>query len=295
MARSQGPDAILSAIQRNDVAAVRSLLDKGVSPAAEDSDGDNALFYAALYSSPECMELLLSRGADVNGRNRGGQTPLMWCAHDTAKMRLLIRYKADVNVVGRSGNTPLLVAAVGVDTYDAMKLLLDNGADVHAVNKKKETVLMRAACFGNARSVGLLLGRGLKIDAQEAQGMTALYLALINENKDAFRLLLDSGADVNVISRSGWSGLTAAMIDDPELFQAVLDRTRDVNHADNDGMTPLMWVVYNEHDRPEFVRALLDRGARVNMKAKDGSTALMWARKKGNTATVAVLVKAGAK
>src|SRR5690349_14350713 len=44
--RAQGPDDLLSAIQRNNINDVRKLLDAGVSPAAADSDGDNALFYA---------------------------------------------------------------------------------------------------------------------------------------------------------------------------------------------------------------------------------------------------------
>jgi ankyrin repeat protein len=293
--RAQGPGDLLLAIQQNDIESVRRQLDMGVSPAAADAQGDPALFYAALYGSRACMELLLSRGADANGRNGSGQTALMWCAHDTAKLRLLLRYKADVNAVSRSGNSALMVAAVGTDTYEAMKILLDNGADVQTVNKRKETVLMRAASFGNARSIGLLMGRGLVIDAQNGEGMTALMMAMQGENKEAFRLLLDSGADVNVTSRAGWNGLTATIIDDPGLFRAVLDRLRDVNQADADGITPLIWTVYNEHDHPEFVQALLDRGAKVNVKSKDGNTVLAWARRKGNTASVALLLKAGAK
>jgi len=59
-------------------------------------------------------------------------------------------------------------------------------------------------------------------------------------------------------------------------------------------MTALMWATYNEHDNPEIIQAFLDKGALVNIKAKDGSTALSWAMKKGNTATVALLKKAGA-
>ena len=61
------------------------------------------------------------------------------------------------------------------------------------------------------------------------------------------------------------------------------------------GITPLMWAVYNEHDNVDIVKAMLDKGANVNLKADDGSTALSWALKKGNTGTVALLKKAGAK
>ena len=60
-------------------------------------------------------------------------------------------------------------------------------------------------------------------------------------------------------------------------------------------MTPLMWATYNEHDSPQIIQAFLDKGADINIKAKDGSTALSWAMKKGNTETVALLKKVGAK
>ena len=59
-------------------------------------------------------------------------------------------------------------------------------------------------------------------------------------------------------------------------------------------MTPLMWAVYNEHDNPQIIQAFLDKGALLNIKDKNGETALSWAMKKGNTATVALLKKAGA-
>jgi ankyrin repeat protein len=44
-----------------------------------------------------------------------------------------------------------------------------------------------------------------------------------------------------------------------------------------------------------MIQALLDKGADVNVKSKNGATALSWASKKGNTATVMLLKKAGAK
>jgi ankyrin repeat protein len=55
-----------------------------------------------------------------------------------------------------------------------------------------------------------------------------------------------------------------------------------------------MWATYNENDNPRIIQALLDRGALVNLKDKNGATALTWALKKGNTATVELLKKAGA-
>ena len=82
---------------------------------------------------------------------------------------------------------------------------------------------------------------------------------------------------------------------DAESVKAILKKTEKVNARDVGGNTVLMYAGYNEHDDVEMIQALLDKGADVNIKAKDGATALSWASKKGNTATVALLKKAGAK
>jgi ankyrin repeat protein len=51
----------------------------------------------------------------------------------------------------------------------------------------------------------------------------------------------------------------------------LLDAGADVNRADNEGITPLMWAVQGEH--PEMVRLLLARGANPAIRDHEGQTA----------------------
>ena len=76
------------------------------------------------------MQLLIEKGSNVNAKNKIDETALMWSVHDLAKMKLLIEHGADVNAKAKTGNTPLLIASVGHGKYDAVKLLIDKGADV---------------------------------------------------------------------------------------------------------------------------------------------------------------------
>ena len=100
-------------------------------------------------------------------------------------------------------------------------------------------------------------------------------------------------------TKSVFFGLTpltgAVLFSDPESVKAILKRSKKVNAQDAGGNTVLMYAGYREQDNVDVVQALLDKGADVNLKARDGATALSWASKKGNTATVALLKKAGAK
>ena len=287
---------IFEAVKNNDIKEVRSLLDQKVDPNSVDGDGDHLLMNAVMYSSLDCMQLLIEKGSNVNAKNKIEETALMWSVHDLAKMKLLIQHGADVNAKAKTGNTPLLIASVGHGKYDAVKLLIDKEADVRAVNNRKENALIRASLFGDTATVSLLLSKGLDINALSMDSTTALINAVLNFNKPVIFQLLEKGADPDKLSFFGLTSLSFAVIfTDAESVKAILKKTKKVNAMDVGGNTVLMYAGYNEHDDVEMIKALLDKGADVNIQAKDGATALSWASKKGNTATVALLKKAGAK
>lgn len=287
---------IITAVRNNDIRQIRSLLEQGVDPNSYDSDSDHLLMNAALYSSVDIMNLLLEKGSDPNARNIFGETALMWAVHDPVKVKLLIKHGADVNAKAKSGNTALLIASIGQGRYEIIKLLLENGADPLVTNGKKENALMRAALFGDTSTISLLLSKGIDINARDKDSLTALINSIFNVNRSVTIQLLKKGADPDLVGGFGLTAVSASVTyNDDESVMAILKKAKNINTRDYDGHTALMWAAYNEHDNAAIIQALLDRGADVNMRANDGSTALSWALKKGNTATVALLKKAGAK
>ena len=65
------------AIHEDDVVIVETLLKKGADPNLRDSEiGETLLMTAARYSTPEVVQALIEGGADVNARNKSGQTAL---------------------------------------------------------------------------------------------------------------------------------------------------------------------------------------------------------------------------
>src|SRR5947209_17671228 len=77
--------------------------------------------------------------------------------NDLARLRTLIASREDANAPGEFGQPPLLAAAVA-GSVDAMRLLLDTGADVNAQNPFGSTALMLSAT--QMPKVQLLLDRG---------------------------------------------------------------------------------------------------------------------------------------
>jgi len=92
---------------------VQQLLDHDASLiSVKDSDGSTPLHCATWKGHLAVVELLLSRGADVNAANNNdhwGTTPLHAAAHanQRAIAELLIAHGADINATNLNGRTPL--------------------------------------------------------------------------------------------------------------------------------------------------------------------------------------------
>jgi ankyrin repeat protein len=190
---------------------------------------------------------------------------------------------------------------------EVVRALLDRGADIEARDNLKgiplvasggggATPLIEAAKTGDITIVKLLLERGANINAADANGGTALTEAVIHAERETVRLLLDKGASVKV--RTGALAYPvlamAAMRGDVEIARVLLEKGAEVNAADTNGMTPLMWAASNDAGNQELVGLLLAAGADPKMAAKSGETALTAALRRGETPVAAILRKAGA-
>jgi len=286
---------LLDAIKSNNLSQVTTLINKNADVTVRDEDGDNALMYAALYSTVDCMKLLLQKGSNPDAQNKLGETAIMWCTHDMEKTKLLLQYKANLHLQTTDGNTPLLSACVGSTQHEMIKLLIEHGADPLQINNKKHTALMRVAQYGDTASARLLLSKGININAQSSDKITALFFAIKSSNKPMLNWLLANGADANLKDSYNATALSYAVIlSDIDMVKPLLPVTKGINEQDIDGTTILMWAIYSEYDNPSIIQLLLDNGALPNLEDKKGQTALTWALKKGNTPTVALLKKAGA-
>jgi len=83
---------------------------------------------------------LLSRGADVDARDRSGWTPLYWAANrrNLELARVLLEHGARVDVPSDSGRTPLITAS-SKGQIEIVRLLLEYGADPQARDNDGET------------------------------------------------------------------------------------------------------------------------------------------------------------
>ena len=131
----------------------------------------------------------------VNGKGHGGWTPIMYAAlyGDAEAVRLLLDKGANPNAQNDGGGTALMYA---IEDVEKSRLLLDRGADPNARSGEGRTALMIAVGqAGSNAVVKLLLEKGASASARLADGRGALLLAVAARDASLLQLLLDHGAD----------------------------------------------------------------------------------------------------
>jgi ankyrin repeat protein len=306
--------AFYAALRANDLVTINTLLTQGAPVDAKDAHGVTPLMNAAAVGSADAMRLLLEHGADVNARNEFGSTALMWSATDLPKVQLLIKHGADVNVVTDHGRTALWLAADSDGSAPIVRALIAAGADTHAIEGAKMTMLHAATMGNDTETIRLMVDSGLDVNAADSGGFTPLINAAQRGNLAAVQMLLAKGANVNAVTVSGdvqthaaarvKNGaiaqgrftplLIASASAPPPVVKTLIDAGADVNARDVRGMTPLMLAVASDHQSLDVTRTLIAARAEIDARSLDGETALDWARKSGRTPIVALLTRAGA-
>ena len=114
--RAPSPDVVVMsetdlhhvAVMNLSVLAI-SLLKQGAEVNAKDKYGNTPLHRAAFFNARETAEILLNWGAEVNAKNKYSVTPIqraVW-QNDREMTEVLLNWGAEVNVKNKAGNTPL--------------------------------------------------------------------------------------------------------------------------------------------------------------------------------------------
>jgi ankyrin repeat protein len=210
-----------------DARKARMLIERGADVKIAAQTGRTPLIVAARQpGNAAIVALMISKGADVQAKDRNGVTALHQAtnAGDLESMRLLIENGADVNALDSLGDSPLLKGA-GLGSAAVVRLLLSKGARPNVArtvyNKARHgqialvglTPLIHAAPYGTTETIAALLAAGADVKARDSRGMTPLMFAVASERQDpgVVKLLLDAGSEVNARSGAGETALDWAM------------------------------------------------------------------------------------
>lgn len=236
------------AYQRKEM--VRLMLDKGLGINDEDEYGCTPLISILSEFGKEgvlsMVEWLIQNGADVN-QTCMKTTPLFEAADNhflgeqEQIVRCLIKHKADFNIPCEKFNKTALTHNVGKNRLDMVKALVENGADVNAIDNEGTPLLGIALCqpFDPDKIVAkYLLAKGA--DRKLLLNNPNLLLGLSREGDlKHVKLFLENKVSPNIQDAYGKTPLHyAAQYGHLAVVKELLTANADPNIRDNDGLTP---------------------------------------------------------
>ena len=223
-----------------------------------------------------------------------------------AALKFLLDHRANVNLKEDLRGTTALMWAAEQMHADAVKLLVERGADVAAATAPDTrnsrlniapTVQQRIAqdvAFGTRRprrpTPGAAEDTADAADdfaafyrlpqVKDGGGLTSLVYAAREGCLECARTLLDAAANVNQVTNYGWSALlTATQNRHYQLAAYLLSRGANPNLPNKGGWTPLYLATDNRNiesgdypvrkpdmDDLDFIKLLIEKGASVNAR-----------------------------
>ena len=214
-----------------------------------------------------------------------------------------------------SANLSAVVEAAKAGNRDALRGLLQKGANANDADGDGTTALHWASYRNDVESAELLIKAGAKVNAKTDLGATALWAASQNGSEAMVRRLLQAGADPNIALLSGETPLMVASRGGyAGVVEQLAAKGAYVNARGTRGQTALMWAAAQMH--PDVVKVLIAHKADLHLKSDTYSemmavpphsfpdynrliphgaeTALMFAARVGDAASTKLLLDAGA-
>lgn len=198
----------------------------------------------------------------------------------------LLNDGADIDALDKDKRSPLFLACQNGHDNIA-QLLLQKGAAINTCNKDRTSPLFIACKNGHETTVDFLLKNG--IDDYSYKEERARHVSTLIEHEH----LQKSIADINLCRKTGASPLLIACQEGHDsIVELLLNKGADINLCTITDASPLFIACQNGHN--SIVQLLLNRGAEINKRRKDGYSPLFVACQNGLDKIVERLIKDGA-
>lgn len=298
------------AIENSDENIVKYLVENGADMYSYEI---TALYQAVLNLNPKLVEYFLDKGAsiekagrtDVYGNimmaaagskfnNSNDKSPvdltlLEKSAENSTKIMQMIIDKVDKKLINDSleGKTPLIIA-VGNSYIDTAKILIENGANINAVDIEGWSALSYAVNNGDIEIAKLLLENKAKI---KDELLLAIKSPIVESSINMMKLLIDNKANINDTDENGFTPLNITIESgDMELTKFLITNGANVNSLMQDGVSLIGYAI--AQNNMDLLQILIENGANVNYTVGDSwaNTPLQTASRLGLDNVVRILL-----
>ena len=272
-----------------------------------------ALYQAVLNLNPKLVEYFLDKGASIekaggtdvygnilmaasgskfnNNKNISAVDLklLESLSQNSAKIMQMIIDKVDKKLINDSleGKTPLIIA-VGNSYIDTAKILIENGANINAVDIEGWSALSYAVNNGDIEIAKLLLENKAKI---KDELLIAIKSPIVESSINMMKLLIDNKVNINYTDEDGFNPLNIAIESrDMELTKFLITNGANVNSLMQDGVSLIGYAI--AQNNMDLLQMLIENGANVNYTNGDSwaNTPLQTASRLGLDNVVRILL-----
>ena len=324
------------AIRKGDFETVKKYLARGGDPNTRSlarGSNDTPLHIAARHRQVEIARMLIAAGADVNAAAAFERTPLFDALDTTfmsaarpqgggfrvnpehlridrtnALVKMLVRAGAHLSGLNRPFSeltgmnremyAPPLSVAAKYGYEDALRFLLEQGAEIEVEDYFGDTPLITAVRCGQTQPALILIAAGADVrrvpKSPDHSDQTQLMMVVrserfnLEEQLELIRKMIEAGADVSRPDATGDTPLIKVVRSGTDHTYAVIGFGQEPNVE----WRVTKWPVYNKfppHDVAALVSALLAAGADAATLDRDGKTAREIASEAGLSEVVARL------
>jgi ankyrin repeat protein len=239
---SGGNTPFMEAVRAGYVRSADLLAKRGANAMTRNANGDTPLHYAVMAENDSMIQALLGMGASIHARNTRNRTPFQLALSDSSTAISLLLSGVRINNPDDFGNSPLHVALQEKVPPSILRIIIDRGARLSAVDSNGRIPLRLAvdmaawesakvlansgsdpfsAAVDNKTSCEIVIARGREainavfsgnaINAKDPSGNTALHYAARMGKPEAVSILLELGASKSIKNISAERPVDIAM------------------------------------------------------------------------------------
>jgi ankyrin repeat protein len=273
------------------VSIVQQLVDANAPFDTQDQEGHSPLSVAVIKGNDDVIRYLVEQGANINrfGPSFGSILHIAVSRGELSIVKLLVDSGAKLDTVDPEYGESLLYTALYIEDMARIKAMvryLVDGAKV-PINKLggvqfsypiiRAASLARSISDSSASVLNFLIQRNANLNVADSQGRRAVHVASASWWDDAIRLLTKAGAETDVRDALGRKPIHfAASASFYNSFAYLVDKIPDVdiNEADHDGWTPLMWAARS--GSVMTIKTLIRRNTDVWVRSCDSNMKDEW-------------------